>query len=118
MKVLALFLISSLLLFNSCELIQSEALDAECIIPATIRDITGLDGCSFVLELNSGERLIPLMQTSSSQAQHITIKVNGTYHSFSEGQKVLINYVEENRPNICMAGQSVIISCIKQLESE
>lgn len=115
MKVLALLLIPSLFLFNSCELIHADSLEAECKVPATVRDITGLDGCSFVLELNNGERLIPLMETSFAEPQSITVKVNGNFHTFMEGQKVLINYVADNRPNICMAGQSIIISCIKQL---
>ncbi|HMP98520.1 MAG TPA: hypothetical protein PKC24_01985 [Cyclobacteriaceae bacterium] len=118
MKLRALIFICFVWLSSSCELLSTEAQDAACIIPATVRDITGLDGCSFILELNNGERLVPLMESSPAASGSLSLKVNGNYFTLIEGQKVLINYVEEYRPNICMAGQSVIISCIQVLKNQ
>jgi hypothetical protein len=70
-----------------------------CNTPATVRDLTGLDGCGKVLELANGQRLEP----------HGTV-----WNSFTStnGQQVFINYTPTPNASICMVGQTVEITCI------
>ncbi|UOQ96378.1 hypothetical protein MUN81_14105 [Hymenobacter sp. 5317J-9] len=71
-----------------------------CDTPATVRDLSGLDGCGKVLELANGKRLEP----------------HGTaWNSFpsANGQHVVIGYVPAGSVSICMVGQPVEITCIR-----
>ncbi|MBD2722438.1 hypothetical protein [Hymenobacter armeniacus] len=71
-----------------------------CDTPATVRDLSGLDGCGKVLELANGKRLEP----------------RGTaWTSFpsANGQHVIIGYVPSGSASICLVGQPAEITCIQ-----
>lgn len=69
---------------------------------ATIVDRTGLDGCSFMIELNDGTMLEP------TNLSEFGIKKE-------DGLKVWIDYSEtKNGFSICMAGTMVDIDCISK----
>ncbi len=74
---------------------------AACTTPATVRDLSGLDGCGKVLELAGGARLLP----------------NGrVWQGFAAtaGQRVTISYTPlAGVMTACMAGQSVTVTCIE-----
>ncbi|OGX91847.1 hypothetical protein BEN49_18270 [Hymenobacter coccineus] len=74
---------------------------AACTTPATVRDLSGLDGCGKVLELAGGVRLLP----------------NGpVWQGFAStaGQRVTISYTPlAGVMTTCMAGQSVTVTCIE-----
>jgi hypothetical protein len=72
-----------------------------CGTPATIRDLTGLDGCGFVLELDNGKRLEPHGPLWQNYAKH-------------DGERVTISYVAEPAMSICMVGEGVKLDCIQQ----
>jgi len=72
----------------------------DCSTPATVRDLTGLDGCGKVLELSNGTRLEPTGPLWSS--------FNST-----DGLQVLVGYRPISGGSICMVGQLVEVTCIR-----
>ena len=90
-----------------------------CGTPATIRDLRGLDGCGFVLELENGERLEPSpvfeCSTDSNNPNLFTMKSsNFTDFNWKDGLKVTIGYRElKDQSSICMVGKTVEITCIE-----
>ncbi len=74
-------------------------------VPATVRDLTGLDGCGKVLELANGRRLEP------SGAEWTNFKS-------ANGQRVIVRYEPNNHlGSICMVGQSVTVTCIQAADA-
>jgi hypothetical protein len=65
-----------------------------------MRNLAGLDGCGFVLELQNGQRLEP----AGEAWQRVTK---------TDGAKVMVTYSEESRGSICMVGKTVNVSCIR-----
>jgi hypothetical protein len=61
---------------------------------ATITDNTGLDGCTFLLTLNTGQKLIPL---------------NLKKEFMKDKMLVWVNYKKEDAMTVCMAGEAVRI---------
>lgn len=91
----------------------------QCTIPATVRDLTGLDGCGFVFELNDGTRLIPVMDFGWCGTPPLpeSATTDPLYNfEYADGKKVLIGFTERNDiATICMAGKTVKITCLKEL---
>ena len=56
-----------------------------------LKDLTGLDGCGWVIELNNGTKLEP-------------VNLSEFESSPSEGQKVCVKYTELNSASVCMVG--------------
>jgi hypothetical protein len=74
---------------------------AACGTPATVRDLSGLDGCGKVLELADGARLLPAGPAWQGFAA-------------TDGQRVTIAYTPlAGMMTTCMAGKSVTITCIE-----
>jgi hypothetical protein len=71
-----------------------------CGTPATVRNLTGFDGCGYVLELDSGERLEP----HGDLWQKFTPR---------DGARVVIGYEVEPAVSICMVGTGVKLTCIE-----
>ncbi len=96
---------TGLALSNCHKVPEPEPTLATCATPATVRDLTGLDGCGKVLVLGSGQRLQP----------------TGTaWQAFrsAEGQQVLIDYRESpNAVGTCMVGKIVELTCIREVGS-
>ena len=68
----------------------------------TIRDYTGLDGCTFIIELDSGEKLEP-------------VNLNDFLESPKDGQTVKITFKPEPQmASICMVGTIVSIQSLKK----
>jgi hypothetical protein len=80
----------------------------DCNVSAVVRDLTGLDGCGFVFELENGTRLEPRITPYSG------IGPKEPLHDFMlyDGQAVSIAYEETQSPSICMVGPVVKITCI------
>jgi|LGOV01.1.fsa_nt_gb hypothetical protein len=65
-----------------------------------IKDLTGLDGCSFVVELNNGDKLEVI------NFSDFDVKIEN-------GNKISISYHEANdMMSICMVGKIVKADCI------
>jgi hypothetical protein len=112
--------VSSLLCAAMISLIacDNEQLSTSCKTPAIVRDLSGLDGCGFVLELNDGTILIPVPifwcgtpPLPKEQAEDPLANF-----TFTDGKGVMIGYEElENISTICMAGKPVRITCIEEV---
>jgi hypothetical protein len=92
----------------------------ECNTPATVRDLTGLDGCGFVFELEDGNRLEPLriLYCGTPSAPNETKDNPLLDFEFVDGKKVMINYeILPNYGSICMVGPIVKIKCISEVKS-
>ena len=94
--MLAAVLLQPLLSCNTTE----EAPSPADKVSATVRNLTGLDGCGFVLELDSKKRLEP----------HGTLWQNFAKH---DGARVTITYVSEPAPSVCMVGEGVVLTFIE-----
>lgn len=105
---LAIFIIL-LLTLNSCN--PAEDLpQADCGTRATVKDLTGLDGCGFVFVLENGTQLQPYYPAQSTDGQPSSLQ----NFPLTDGQQVTIAY--ELRPDmssICMVGPVAAISCIQ-----
>ena len=95
MRVLGIVLIISFL-FAGC---KTETARSGCHYIAKAVDMSELDGCGILLELEDGERLIPVEWSVQNP-------------DLQEGETYLINYTEIPAATICMAGKSVRMTCI------
>ena len=113
-----LLFLSASFFFCSCE-------DDPTIVPceegvfATVRDLTGLDGCGFVFELADGTRLEPIRQFLRCGTPPLPKEVTEDplfNFQFVEGKKVSIGFQEMTEAvSICMVGKMVKITCIEEI---
>jgi len=74
-----------------------------CLNKGTVRNYTGLDGCSWIIELDNGLKLNP-------------VKFDAPF-TFYDNQRIEFSYVELKDINTdCMVGIPVEIKCIKDIE--
>mgnify|MGYP001203940621 CR=1 FL=1 len=87
----------------------------ECTTKATVKDLTGLDGCGLVFELEDGTILEPerrvYVQPPNPEEDPLY------YFELKANQRVIIGYESSNAASICMAGELVFIPCIKLVGS-
>lgn len=91
------------LTFASCQKTPSEPAPtaATCATPATVRDLTGLDGCGKVLVLADGRRLQPMGSVWQRFQSH-------------DGQNVYIAFTLTSGVSSCMVGPTAELSCIRE----
>lgn len=106
----------SVFLFLAVIFIQCEEESPDCTVSATVRDLTGFDGCGFVLELEDGTRIEPVRLTyCGTPPLPKEITEDPLYNfEFIDGKKVFISYIETGSPSICMVGPVVKITCISE----
>jgi len=68
-------------------------------VPAKMKNLTGFDGCAWVLELKDGSRLEP-------------INLNEFNVSMVEGKKIVVTYEDFPAASICMVGKIVKITSV------
>jgi hypothetical protein len=74
----------------------------ECNLYGTVKDYTGLDGCGYIIELDNGEKLEPLMSS-------IPFKLR-------DNMRVKLSYKElSGMASICMVGKIVEILCMEEV---
>jgi len=96
MKKITQLLAVSLLLF-SC----SKSHDG--MQKATLKDLTGLDGCGILIELENGTKLEPT-----------NLSVYSNDVSIEDGKKVWIKYHEVEMASICMVGPMIVIDELEE----
>jgi hypothetical protein len=99
-----LMLITSMMLVLSCGLFKSsqETIDVEEYAKGKVLDKRDLDGCTYVIELESGKKLEPINLTDDFQ---------------KEGLQVWVKYEEKKDiASICMMGTMVEVIDIKKAE--
>ncbi|MDN4165805.1 hypothetical protein QWY31_09840 [Cytophagales bacterium LB-30] len=112
---IALLLAASL---SACEK-ETMGVDAQELVPATLTDLSGLDGCGWVFELNDGTQLefSTLMRCWTPPVSAEDTRSPFDDFVFEEGKKVWIRYEElPEAVSICMVGPVVEIKEIKTLE--
>ena len=67
----------------------------------TVQDFTGLDGCTLMIVLDSGERLEPVSIPAGTTLQ--------------TGRRVKVKYKEVQRASACMAGTTAEILSLQYL---
>jgi hypothetical protein len=87
-------------------------------VRATVRDLTGLDGCGFVFELEDGTRLEPnRIGYCGTEPLPKEITEDPLFDfEFVDGKQVIISYEEvEDMASICMVGRIVKITCLQEV---
>ena len=116
--LLTLILFVSVL--TSCNTSEIRPDKSKCTTEATVRDLTGLDGCGFVFELNDGTRLEPVrLFFCGTPPLPKEVTEDALYNfQFIDGKKVMIGYEElTGYASICMAGKTVKITCLEELKA-
>ena len=83
-----------------------------CDIPATVRHLRNLDGCSYGFELSDGSIIIPERRTYVTAPK---IEDDPIYYfKFVDGASVKVGFViNETIVNTCMSGKVAFIKCIQ-----
>jgi hypothetical protein len=118
--ILPLLLIATLLTL-SCEDEKITTDSCDNGVVATVKDLTGLDGCGFVFELSDGSRLEPQMLFfCGTPPLPAEITENPLYNfQWVEGKVVRIKYEElSNGASICMVGNVVKITCLQEITTQ
>jgi hypothetical protein len=93
--------------------------DDSCSTRATVRNLTGMDGCGFVFELENGTRLEPVrtfIGFCGTPPLPKEVTEDPLYNfEWIDGKTVTISYELSMSPSICMVGQTVKITCIREL---
>lgn len=116
-KYFAFIALAATSIFVSCD--EGREVDAEpaCEVRATVRDLTGLDGCGFVFELEDGTRLEPLRIGFCGTPPMPKDQTKDPLYGFEfvDGKTVKISYkLAENGGSICMVGPVVHITCLTE----
>jgi len=107
-------------LFWGCEDEKLTRVSCDESVLATIKDLTGLDGCGFVFELNDGSKLEPLrLMFCGTPPIPQEVTEDPLYNfQFVDGKRVRISYEEvPDAASICMVGKIVKITCIEEVSS-
>lgn len=107
-NILCLFTLLTLLAF-SCSPKKEIAKNkhSKCTQRATVKDFTGTDGCSFLIVLPNGDRLLPT-------------KLPEGGFEFKDGQEILFGFHPlKDVVSICMAEKLAIeVTCIQEVASD
>ena len=107
--VLAMLLIGSV---TGCTEQAASPESPVCETKATVKDLRGLDGCGYVLVLESGEKLEPVLDAGqpSPTLKGIVLR---------DGMQVTLSYRElTDRGSICMVGKIAEVTCFSQSDSD
>ncbi|MBC7913503.1 MAG: hypothetical protein H7Y07_05200 [Pyrinomonadaceae bacterium] len=92
------FSLLAMVLLFSCE-----KGDEPVKVSGTLKNLTGLDGCGWIIEIKQNESIKKLEPTNLSDF-NVTL---------TNGQKVSLSYNETNTVSICMVGQVVQLISIQ-----
>ena len=112
-------LLLTILMFSQC---SEEEVQKACSTRATVRDLTGLDGCGFVFELEDVTRIEPIrtygpMCGTPPLPKEVTEDPLFNFN-FAEGKKVLVSFELTAHGSICMAGLPAKITCVSEISEE
>jgi len=111
-----LFMLS--LFFTHCKDEQPIVITCDNAVLATVKDLTGLDGCGFVFELADGSKLEPQMLFYCGTPPLPKEVTENPLYDFQwvDGKQVRIAYEEiPDAASICMAGKIVKITCLEEV---
>lgn len=104
---IALLVVSFISIWNSCCAPKKnipKGQDQQCLTAGLVMDMKGLDGCTYLIVLQSGEKLLPAEVTDAG-------------FQFKDGQQVRFDYeILPDMASICMVEDHIIkITCIKSI---
>jgi len=79
---------------------------ANHLVSGRLKNLTGLDGCSWVIELDAADK--------NGNKNLEPLNLDQFKITLTEGQKVKLRYKEVNAMSICMAGKPVQIEVISE----
>jgi hypothetical protein len=117
-KYFTTLLLSCTIIISSCS--DEKLITASCdeAAFATVRDLTGLDGCGFVFELADGSRLEPqrLLYCGTPPLPKEVTEDPLYNFQFVDGKQVRIRFEEvPDVATICMVGKVVKITCLEEI---
>jgi hypothetical protein len=99
MKQFVIFVCLSICII-SCN--PTKTTTSKCTTEGIVKDRSGLDGCKFLIELTDGKKLNPIEFSDKS-------------FQLKDGQKIRFSYESVDAMNICMAGETVKVTCISEI---
>lgn len=130
MKLNLSFGLMSTLLMGVCvaceyaPFLSGEGVDVDKDCPtgmhARVEDHTGLDGCGYLLKLDNGQYLEPMLfGFCGTPPISDEVKQHPLYgFTFRDGMEVLVDYEKVEGGSICMVGPLVEITCIQEVVPE
>ncbi|MBI3221071.1 MAG: hypothetical protein HYZ44_16270 [Bacteroidetes bacterium] len=108
-------LVLILVIVSACS--KEKITTSNCSVEATVRDLTGLDGCGYVFELNDGKKLEPqILMYCGTMPLSPEVTNDPLYNfQFVDGKRVKISYEQVEGASICMVGPMVKITCLTEL---
>jgi hypothetical protein len=104
--------------FSACENESPQKELTECEVNATVVDLSELDACGFVFELENGERLEPFIFFCGTPPLSAEQQVLSEFE-FVDGKKVKLGYkLVPEGVSACQAGKLAMITCITEVESQ
>ena len=89
---------------DTIEVPTEEITKPSCGTLATVKDNSGLDGCKFLIILDDGKRLEPLVMEDKD-------------FQFKDNQRIRLNYEQEREMmSVCMGGMGVKVTCIEEVK--
>lgn len=100
-----LILIGSMtMMFATCSPSGKAKKGKTCQTNGIVKDMTGeLDGCEFLITLEDGTNLLPV---------DYTVDITG----LKDKQKITFTYEQVEAMNVCMAGETVKVTCLTILD--
>lgn len=109
----AIFILSILF---SCEQ-DTPMPDITCGTLVQVKDMRGLDGCTFLFELENGEFLEPVPANPGWCGTLLPDENPLRDFNLKNGQWINIGYREAtNAGSICMAGKLIYVTCIEEVD--
>ena len=114
-----LLFLSTSVTFWCCE---EDMMTVSCdnAVLATVKDLSGLDGCGFVFEVADGTRLEPqMLGYCGTPPLPREVTENPLYNfQWVDGKQVRIGFEEiPDAISICMVGKIVKITCIEEINT-
>lgn len=114
-RIMKKLLVLILVIVSACS--KEKITTSNCSVEATVRDLTGLDGCGYVFELNDGKKLEPqILMYCGTMPLSPEVTNDPLYNfQFVDGKRVKISYEQVEGASICMVGPMVKITCLTEL---
>jgi hypothetical protein len=111
-----LSLLTLVLVFFRCADTPNEL--QSCDVPATVKDLHGLDGCGWGFELENGKIVFPIPVFRCGTPPFPENETPDPLANFdwADGKKVSISFDNPMQEifSVCMAGEYVLITCVSE----
>lgn len=116
-----LFFVLSAFFFTAASCDRDHTTTNKCSIPAVVKNLSGLDGCSYAFQLNDGTIIEPYRMLYCGTPPLPKEITEDPLYGFSwiDGKKVKISFTEiDSIVSTCMKGKIAKITCLQDLEPD